>query len=130
MIEFEPKMRWKAMEIFVHKGRICVVVKMKGIENSAREFWEGKPISDSDYCNGYVQTLPKNQGKDYESFVSMIKTDELTYAGDLNGLFKGLWFFGFDSAHVWNDNHPESKTFESVKKRTIKLCEEMVRKKI
>ena len=113
MIEFNPEMRWKAMEIFVHKGRICVVVNM-----------------DNSYHNGYIQVLPKNQGKDYERFVKKIKTDELTYSGDLHGLFNGIWFFGFDSAHSWNDMHPETKSFESVKERTIKLCEEMVRKKI
>jgi hypothetical protein len=113
MLRFEPEMRIKAMEVFVHKGRICVVVNM-----------------DDKYHNGYVQVLPKNKGKDYEEFVDKIETVELTYSGDLKGLFDGVWFFGFDTAHFWNDLHPETKTFEWVKKQTIKLCEEMKRKRI
>jgi len=106
----------RRMEIFKHKGRICVVMEYVSFGGS--------------YCNGYVQTLAKNYGKDYNKFVSRIETDELTYAGNLGGLFDGIWFFGFDSAHLWNDEVPESKTFESVKERTKKLAEEMVAKRI
>jgi hypothetical protein len=130
MFRFDKPTRILAMEIFKHKGRICVVIRMKGIENISREFWEGGVISDSDYCNGYVQTLDKNYGKDYEEFENKIKTDMLTYSGDLSGFFDGIWFLGFDSAHVWNEKNPKTKTFEYVKEKTKKLCEEMVKKGI
>ena len=129
MFKFDKPIRIKAIEVFKHKGRICVVIQMQGIVNPARTFWEGSS-SAADYCNGYVETLPKNYGEDYEKFEKKIRTDMLTYSGDLNGLFDGIWFFGFDSAHAWNDENPETKTFEYVKEKTKKLCEEMVRKRI
>jgi len=105
----------KRIEIFRHKKRICVVRELTRCD-------------DSTYCCGYVETLPRNKGKSYTQFVDKIETDELTYSGNLFGLFDGVWFFGFDSAHVWNDE--KSRSFKSVKKRTKKLCEEMVKKRI
>ena len=115
-------------EIFVYKNRICVVVQMSFRENLSRTFLEGTTYL-SDYCNGYVQSSKKNYGKDYDKFISRIETDELTYS-DVLPPFKDIWFFGFDSAHYWNEQRPESKTFEEVRKRTIQLCEEMVKKRI
>ena len=55
-----------------------------------------------------------------------IKTDGLTFSDYIGDIF----FFGFDSAHSWNDKKPESKTRESVKQRTIELANEMVKKGI
>lgn len=87
------------------------------------------------FHNGYVEVLKKNYGKSYWDFIEKIETEELTYSGDLSHLNdpripKGKWFFGFDSAHYWNDLHPESKTFENVKERTIQLAKEMIKKRI
>jgi len=110
------------IRIFKHKGRICVVIEM---------LWMAS-LKVSPYCNGYVEVSAKNKGKNYDNFIDRIETDELTFSGDLSrfNLGKKLWFFGFDSAHFWNDAQPESKTFKSVKARTSKLCEEMVKKGI
>jgi len=116
-------------EIFIRKGRLCVIIEMVWECNPARTFMEGA-MSSRNYHNGYVQTLNKNKNKGYDRFIDKIKTDELTFSGELIGFSKDISFFGFDSAHVWNDHVPKSKTFEEVKKRTIKMCDEMVRKGI
>jgi hypothetical protein len=81
------------------------------------------------FHNGYVEISKKNIGKDYMDFIDKIETDGLTFSGHLED-FGDVWFLGFDSAHAWNDEQPESKTFAVVKEKTIKLCEEMLRKKI
>lgn len=114
------------------------------IPNIARELLEGMATL-SQYHTGYVEVSKKNYGREYDKFISRIDTDELTFAGTLNwflkaskdkkeippiDIHKDIWFFGFDSAHHWNDQRPESKTFKSVKARTVKLCDEMIRKKI
>ena len=91
------------------------------------------------YCCGYVSVLKRNLKKSYDAFVGGIRTDELTYSGGLEHAFreqsgfkipKGLWFFGFDSAHSWNEIHPETRTPEIVRETTIKLAKEMIRKRI
>lgn len=105
-------------EIFLHRGRICMVMEMR---------WASKFIGT--FHNGYVQTLPKNKGKSYDKFNRRIHAEEITF-GDTWEWMPDIFFFGFDSGHAWNDIHPESKTFEAVKKRTIELCDEMVRKGI
>jgi len=106
-------------EIFVHKNRVCMVIEMRFLLTP----------SIGTYCNGYVQTLPKNKGKSYDRFNRRIKTEELTFGGTYEWL-PDMYFFGFDTVHSWNDIHPESKTFKNVKKKTIELCEEMVKKGI
>ncbi|RLI85229.1 MAG: hypothetical protein DRO76_05790 [Candidatus Altiarchaeales archaeon] len=112
----------KVKEVFKVGRRICVVVEMD-ISSVGK------------YHNGYVSVLKKNYGKHYSDFIDRIETDELTYSGNLDH-FKDkripekVWFFGFDSAHYWNKLHPESKTFESVKARTILLAKEMIKKRI
>ena len=130
VLKINKNIRIKAIEIFKHKKRICVVLQLSFFENTLREFLEGPILSKEDYCTGYVEVLHKNYGKSYMDFLDKIKTEELTYSGDLGGLFDGVWFFGFDTAHSYNDMYPETKTFEYVKKRTIELCEEMIKKKI
>lgn len=105
-------------EIFFHKHRLCMVIEMR---------WECKSIGT--YCNGYVQTLPKNKDKSHDNFNRRVNADELTFDGTFHWM-PDIHFFGFDSGHSWNDNHPESKIFGEVKERTIKLCDEMVRKGI
>ena len=110
-------------EIFKVGKRTCVVVGMASVSSYL------KP-----YHNGYVSTLKKNNNKSYSDDDIAVQTDELTYSGTLDSLkdkrIPKLWFFGFDSAHYWNDQNPASKTFESVKQRTTELAKEMIKKKI
>ena len=122
----------KIKEIFDFKGRMCVVVEMLAAEET---MFSSLLHSIWPFHNGYVEVLKKNKGKDYQKFIDMIDTDELTFSGNFDYIKndripKDKWFFGFDSAHYQNEEHPESKTFENVKKRTIELAEEMIRKRI
>lgn len=126
--------KFKVTDVFTHKKRLCVVIELAWQPNYARTLWEGN-IGGQDYCNGYVQVSTKNIGKHYDDFADRIKTDELTFSGTLEYLKDqripdSTYFLGFDSAHAWNDAQPESKSCASVKERTIKLAEEMVRKRI
>ena len=103
--------RFKLIEQFEHKGRTCVVIRSDILETSH---------------NGYIQTKD-NKHVDYDDYISKIETDELTYSGDLSHFgIKDKFFVGFDSSHYWNTRATGSQTFESVKDRTIKICEEMV----
>ena len=113
---------FEVADVFKVKRRVCVVVKMN-------------LYGFGQYHNGYVSVSKKHQEANYDDFISKIETDELTFAGDLNHLEderipKDVWFFGFDSAHAWNREHPGSTRFESVKERTIKLAQEMMAKRI
>lgn len=115
-------MNFEVKDVFKVKRRTCVVVKinMQGF---------------GQYHNGYVSVSKKNQGANYDDFTRKIETDELTFGDKLNYLKderipKDAWFFGFDSAHAWNQSNPESTTFESVKARTTKLAQEMMSKRI
>lgn len=102
-------------EIFKHKRRVCLIVEMN--------FPHCKSIGK--YHNGYVECLPKNKNKSYSKFRSSV--EELTFLGNWD-FCKSMGFFGFDTVHSWNDNVPKSKTFEAVKKQTILLCNEMVKR--
>ena len=109
-------------EVFKHRGRTCVVIEMS-------------LMGVGSYHNGYVSVAPRNKRKSYNDFIERIETDELTFSGNMNyvedkRIPKDKFFLGFDSAHYWNDEKPESKTFKSVKKRTMELADEMVRKGI
>ena len=113
---------FEVADVFKIKRRVCVVVKM-----NLYGFGE--------YHNGYVSVSKKHQEAGYDDFISKIETDELTFGGDLNHLEderipKDISFFGFDSAHAWNQENPESATFQSVRERTIKLAQEMMAKRI
>ena len=131
-------MTFELVDVFTHEGRICAIVKVTVPELSKKDKY---PLSD--WHNGYVQVLPHNIGKDYNNLsINIIDrafghekddiyqlTQELTFGGDLDyyndeRIPKGTYFFGFDTAHVWNDEKPESKTYESVKEATIKLAAE------
>jgi hypothetical protein len=105
-------------DIFIHKNRLCMIIKMSG-KNIISDLYP--------YHNGYVQVSKKNINKSYDKFVGKIRADELTFGGTFT-FISGIYFFGFDSAHSWNN--PNNNNFESVKKRTIALCNEMVRKRI
>lgn len=105
----------KLKEVFKHKGKICVIVEMNMV----------LPIGQ--YHNGYVEI---KKHKHYDELIDKINADELTFSGELDYLnkeLKGKWFLGFDSVHGWNMQQPESQTFDSVKKRTIQLAEELIK---
>lgn len=83
-------------------------------------------------CNGYVELKKKEVKEDYDHYD--IESDEITYQGKLE--FKDLkvsdgeTYIGFDSAHSWNDEKPESKTAEYVENICKKIVDELnVRKK-
>lgn len=114
--EIKENPQSKIREIFFHRGRLCMVLE------------RGKTYP-FNFHNGYVQNLPKNNNKSYTKLSSRIYTTELTFGGSFS-FAPNIFFFGFDTGHYWNDEHPESKTFEGVKKTTIQLCDEMIKKKI
>ncbi len=110
----------KIKDIFQHKGRTCIIIK---ISMGAIGNWH----------NGYVQTMRNVNKRTYNEYAIDINAEEITFSGSLyskyrNSELKNKKFIGFDTGHCWNISSPKSKTFEEVKKRTIKLCEEMVKK--
>ena len=86
------------------------------------------------FHNGYVSVIGRlqKQKPNYKKYMSRLHSDELTFAGtverDVPRKLAKVWFFGFDSAHVWNDEHPESKTEKAVLERAHKLADEMIAK--
>ena len=133
----EENSRLERFHVFKHRGRICLVIELKDFSNIARELIEGERIPSGTYCCGYVEVSAKNKGKSYNEFIGRIDTDELTFSGNFKKLIEekmdvdeDIWFFGFDSAHYWNNNKPDSKTFTFVKGKTIELCNEMIKKGI
>lgn len=124
----------KKVKDFKHKGRRCVVIEIDrgGNANLAREFLEGPGSSAfKPYCNGYVQ-LKEDEFKDHYNDYD-ISSEELTYQGDLK--FKGLdasdgeIYVGFDTAHAWNEQQPESKTAEAVAEVCKKIVNEFEKAK-
>jgi len=115
-------MNAKIVSVFKHRIRTCVVVEMSILHMGT-------------FHNGYVSIRKRHNGEGYDKFAGKIEADELTFAGDLSHfkdkrIPKELWFLGFDSNHCWNDERPISKTFDSVKARTIELANELVEKGI
>ena len=107
-------MTFEMVEVFLHRGRLCVIVKNSmGYDNQVSH-------------NGYVSVRKTNEGIEYEKLYSRIKADEPTYAGYLETYLgnKELYFIGFDSNHAWNDT--VTKTQESVKGRTKLMADEMI----
>ena len=100
------------VEIFQVKTRLCLVIKRR--------------LLDEIYHNGYVQTQKKHYGIDYEKFINRVDTDELTFSDYIGDEY----FFGFDSAHAWNDHEPISKTQKFVKNKTKELALEMIKRGI
>ena len=117
---FGDDMSFKVKEIFEHEGRTCVVVetRLSGFSH-----------------NGYVSLLGFHKNMSYGEIISEIDTNELTFSGFLERYSDEgkaypdyTWFVGFDASHAWNDEEPESKTFESVRARTVQLAEELIKK--
>ena len=123
----------KIVSLFYYKDRAIVIVQCK---------WNKKVIKVApglrDYCNGYVSVKKKWYHRwwkpDYRIIEDLFNTEELTFSGYLGDLpnlpthLAGVWFVGFDSAHYWNIQNPESATEKAVTKRAKKLCNEMIKK--
>lgn len=71
--------------------------------------------------NGYIETIGE---PDDDELAGKIETDEITYVGHI--LSDEKWFIGFDSAHSWNDQEPESKSATSVLERAKKIADELI----
>lgn len=107
--------------IFKHKGRICAITK---------NIWPSERLGTTH--NGYVMVHPRNRDLPIEG-VDELETVAITWAGQFPGIHFDLReitpedrFVGFDTAHAWNYDHPETQTFEAVKQKTIELVEEMI----
>jgi len=125
--EFHDDMKFEVAEIFRYRKRNCVIVK--AINVHARIAPSGS------YHNGYVSVIRKNNGSTYSHFSHRINAAEIAYSGFLRNLpffilNQSIWFFGFDTAHFWNGEHPSSQTFKSVKRKTMELADEMIKKRI
>ena len=117
----------KVVKDFKYKGRRCVIIEIdrsntapKGFENS---------IGFKPYCNGYVELKKSEILENYDDYP--IKCEEITYQGNLKfpkGLdaSDGKQYIGFDSAHSWNDEEPESKTVVYIEKTCKKLVNELI----
>ncbi len=125
----------KIVKDFKYKGRRCVVIEIDrgGEPNLAREFLEGnigqafKP-----YCNGYIELKKDEIKEDYDNY--NIKSDEITYQGELKfagelDCSDGKTYLGFDSAHFWNWEKPESTKAEYVAKTCKKIVDELIKKR-
>lgn len=119
-------MKSHVVDEFEYKGHKCVIVKMV--------------LRSEEYHNGYikmadseeqVETVKANE-KDidttYDRFFREGNSDELTFSGEVKDV--DGYYFGFDSAHLWNDKKPYTKQKNSVKKRTKKMVEEFEEKNI
>ena len=112
----------KVVHTETYRNRKIVIVRMK-IEGM------------DEWHNGYVSVVNRLQKEqpDYENYAEhYYGIDSLTFSGTLEQL-EGLhptwgskWYFGFDSAHSWNDDIPTTKTKESVLKRARMLADKMV----
>jgi hypothetical protein len=116
------------VESFTYRRRLCVIVRVVNVDAH---------IAPDGVChNGYVSVIPRNRNKKhFNRFDDRIKTVELTYSGNLRFFHmscipKSQWFFGFDTLHFWNSEQPTSQPYRSVKRQTLKLADEMIRKRI
>jgi hypothetical protein len=115
------------VETFRYRRRLCVIVKVVNVHTR---------IAPKGFVhNGYVSATLKNRGKHFGFFSNRIRTEELTYSGQLHHLPKSdipmsIWFLGFDTLHIHNSEHPSSQSYSHVKRQTKKLADEMIRKRI
>jgi len=119
-------------KIFTYRQRLCVVVEINSKVLS--EGFTGLPIDES-YHNGYATVQQSSRVLTQNDLCRMIVTDEITFFGKLSHIEnpkipKDEVFVGFDTAHAWNDQKPESKTFKAVFEKTKKLVDEMIKRRI
>jgi len=100
---------WKLVETFKLKGHTCVIVKY---------------VLESGFVfhNGYVSV-----NKDIDT--DKIQSVEITYTGTLErlGFPPDMNFIGFDTAHLYNFEHPKSRTARAVKRSIKELVKEIER---
>lgn len=104
------------MKDFNYKGRRCIVFKI---------------LHYNSYCCGYIELRENEIKEDYMDYE--IRSDEITYQGDLTDLqppatgevADGKFYMGFDSAHLWNERKPESKTPEYVAQTCKNIVDEL-----
>jgi len=98
---------WKLVETFKLKGHTCVIVKC---------------VLESGFVfhNGYVSV-----NKDIDT--DKIQSVEITYTGTLErlGFPPDMNFIGFDTAHLYNFEHPKSRTARAVKRSIKELVKEI-----
>lgn len=128
--------QFRVVEIFEHRGRTCVIVKVDHTIGLSEKFKQSIKTFNSMYpfYNGYVEVLSTSRRKNLEKMIGNIESEELTYKGKLDqydeSRLKGKIFVGFDTAHWYDMEHPERKTLEVVKQRTIDFCDEIVEKSL
>lgn len=94
----------KITKIFKVKNHICVILEVCD--------W---------YC-GYVEfKYPIH----YSELYSYCHSEEPTFSGKLALEFDG-WFIGYDQAHLWDKEHPESCTLEATIERLKQFAEEVI----
>lgn len=115
------------VEKFEYHGKVCVIVQNARINDV--------------FHNGYVRVADSKDKIDvkrkkeeplkgwditYEDFLDF-EACEFTYCGTLSSLddVPEGYYFGFDTAHIWNDENPESKGHVAVKEKLKKVVNEM-----
>lgn len=108
-----------------HAGRTIII---------AHHQWDDEvkkiaPSIANDYCCGYISVGEgaSDRCDDYNEF---IQTDKITFVGPLTFLnikkkHAGKQYIGFDTAHYWNMQNPNSQTVKSTLKRAKKIAEEL-----
>ena len=109
----------KIVKMINYKERRCVIILL---DRSPYQ----KP-----FHNGYVELKNSEVKKHYDDY--NIECEELTYQGNLDfgkelNAADGKTYIGFDTVHGWNDNHPESKSIESVEKVCKKIVDELTKR--
>lgn len=120
---------------FIYKGRRCVVLEIDRGAHAPLK-WRTEVFTDmwKPYCTGYVELKPDEVKESYDDYG--LESEEFTFQDTLKHFEKQCEgfkagksvFIGFDTAHVWNDQRPESKKPESVAKVCKKIVEELNKK--
>jgi len=99
---------------FKHREIDCVIIELPSMSPM---------VSIGPYHNGYVKVKGKPH---YDKHIAKVNSEELTFSGTLKS-YDG-WFLGFDSVHF--DDTQATQSFDAVKARTIKLCDELIKLKL
>lgn len=113
----EKEIEFKIVKKWIYKGKLCVITQ---------NIWEPyvKTISSSlhDWYNGYVETI---LAKDYDD-LNINVHGGLTFGGELGfEELKGKRFYGFDTAHAFDDN-PNIQNLDYVTKETEQLADQII----
>lgn len=126
--------RFEIVDVSRYRGRIYIIVKVN------------TSVNDFPTYNGYVSLKEHkwwHRGspyKDYTDYESLAD-DGLTYCGYFGKEWKdkvkshwfmdipeNLFFFGFDTLHAWN--REENASYEAVRRKTLKLADRMIKRRI